>query len=116
TGGTIVLRVSEIFLKGQNRRTFVKQFTKNARRLLRPTGAELEVMYLRFLVHYPEGQKQAVLDTLSCLFGLHSMSPAVLVEPDLEAIPQEALRQAASLTGTFKVRTNRRNKRFPLDS
>lgn len=116
TGGTIVLRVSEIFLKGQNRRVFTKQFTKNARRLLGGTGAELEVMYMRFLVHYPEGQKQAVLDRLACLFGLHSMSPAALVERDLEAISQVALRQAAGFSGTFKVRTNRRDKRFPLDS
>jgi thiamine biosynthesis protein ThiI len=115
--GTIVLRVSEIFLKGQNRRLFVKQFTKNARRLLQGTNAELEVLYLRFLVHYPAGQKQNVLDGLSRLFGLHSMSPAVLVERDIESIAAEAVRQAKALPqGSFKVKTNRRDKRFPMPS
>jgi len=116
--GTIVLRVSEIFLKGANRRVFVKQFTKNARRLLKGTGAELEVMYLRFLVHYPQGQKNIVLDRMQCLFGLHSMSPAVLVEKNLESIRSEALLQAKELSkGTsFKVKTNRRDKSFPMNS
>ncbi len=116
-GGIIVLRVSEIFLKGQNRHTFVKQFNKNARRLIRDTGAELEVMHLRYLVHYPEGKKQAVIDRLGRLFGLHSMSPATLVEPDLESIAAEAMRQAKALPkGSFKVKTNRRNKRFRMNS
>ncbi len=116
--GTIVLRVAEIFLKGANRRLFIKQFTKNARRLLQGTDAELEVMYLRFLVHYPEGKKQIVLDRMQRLFGLHSMSPAILVEKDLESIATEALRQAKELpTGSsFKVKTNRRDKRFAMNS
>jgi thiamine biosynthesis protein ThiI len=115
--GTIVLRVSEIFLKGQNRRVFVKQFTKNARRLLDGTDAELETLYLRFLVHYPAGKGQIVLDRLSRLFGLHSMSPATLVERDVESIAAEALIQAKALPpGTFKVKTKRRDKRFPTPS
>jgi len=118
SGGTIVLRVSEIFLKGNNRHTFIKQFNKNARRLIRHTNAELEVMYLRYLVHYPEGQKQEVIDSLGRLFGLHSMSPAVLVEPTLESIAAEAMRQARELppTASFKVKTNRRDKRFRMNS
>lgn len=115
--GTIVLRVSEIFLKGQNRRIFVKQFTKNARRLLAGTDAEFETLYLRFLVHYPAGKGQIVLDRLSRLFGLHSMSPATLVERDVESIAAEGLRQAKALPGgTFKVKTKRRDKRFPTPS
>lgn len=115
--GTIVLRVSEIFLKGQNRRIFVKQFTKNARRLLEGTGAELETLYLRFLVHYPAGQGQIVIDRLHRLFGLHSMSPATVVEREIESIVAEALYQARALPGgTFKVKTKRRDKRFPMAS
>tara|TARA_R110002096_G_scaffold423452_2_gene630611 strand:+ start:15912 stop:17105 length:1194 start_codon:yes stop_codon:yes gene_type:complete len=116
--GTIVLRVAEIFLKGANRKLFVKQFSKNARRLIADTGAELETGYLRFLVHYPEGKKQVVLDRLQRLFGLHSMSPAILVEKDLESIATEALRQAKELPAgsTFKVKTNRRDKYFQMGS
>ncbi len=115
--GTIVLRVSEIFLKGQNRRIFVKQFTKNARRLLDGTGAEFETLYMRFLVHYPAGQGQQVLDRLGRLFGLHSMSPAALVEQNIAHIAAEAMVQAKALPpGTFKVRTKRRDKRFPMPS
>lgn len=115
--GTIVLRVSEIFLKGQNRRVFVKQFTKNARRLLEGTDSALEVLYLRFLVHYPAGKQQIVIDRLGRLFGLHSMSPATLVERDIESITAEAMLQARALPpGTFKVKTKRRDKRFPMPS
>jgi len=116
--GTIVLRIAEIFLKGANRRLFIKQFSKNARRLLVGTDAQFETMYLRFLVHYPEGKKQIVIDRLQRLFGLHSMSPAILVEKDLDSIADEALRQAREFPegASFKVKSSRRDKRFPMNS
>lgn len=117
--GVILLRLGEIFLKGRNRHVFVRQLVRNARRLLADVeGAEVEALHLRILVHHPESARQACLDRLARLFGLHSMSPAVLVPSELEAIAAEAERQARLLpAGTrFKVETNRRDKSFPLTS
>jgi thiamine biosynthesis protein ThiI len=45
------------------------------------------------------------------------MSPATIVERDVESIAAEALIQAKALPpGTFKVKTKRRDKRFPTPS
>ncbi len=117
--GVIVLRIGEIFLKGGNRRQFLRQFLRNAKKLVRDLeGVRVEPAHLRALVHYPPELEGQVIDRLSRLFGLSSMSPAVAVERDLEAVAAEAIRAAAALApGTsFKVETRRRDKRFPMTS
>ena len=118
--GVVVLRLGEIFLKGKNRRFFVRQLVANARRLLAPLGREvtIETLHLRILVRHPAPLQRQVLERLARLFGLHSMSPAVVVERDLEALAAAAVAEARTLPDgtTFKVETNRRDKRFPMTS
>ncbi len=115
----IVLRIAEIFLKGGNRNVFFKRFVRNARRLLHGLeGVEVESLYLRAVVHHPRAQREECVTRLKRLFGLASMSPATAVERSLEAFCVEALNQARTLSAdaTFKVDTNRRDKRFELTS
>jgi thiamine biosynthesis protein ThiI len=114
----VVLRVSEIFLKGQNRGAFVKRFVDNARGLLRGTSAEIEASHLRFVVTCAPSEERQVVERLGRLFGLHSMSRAALVPADLDAIAAEALKQAGErpVARTFKVEARRRDKSFPLGS
>jgi thiamine biosynthesis protein ThiI len=115
----IVLRVAEIFLKGRNRKVFIGQFVKNARRLVADLeGVEVEKLYLRWLVHHPRELRDKVIERLSGLFGLSSMSPAVTTEPNLDAIGKVALESVADIPAgeTFKVETNRRDKQFPMTS
>lgn len=118
--GVVVLRLGEIFLKGKNRRFFIRQLVANARRLLAPLGPEvtIETLHLRILVRHPAALERQVLERLGRLFGLHSMSPAVVVERDLDALAAAAVAEAGALpAGTsFKVETNRRDKRFPMTS
>src|SRR5262245_60079642 len=84
--GLLVLRLGAIFLRGRNRRNFVRALVENARRLVAPLpGVTVEPAYLRLLVHYPLAAERRVVEQLGHLFGLHSMSPAIATAPDLDA-------------------------------
>ena len=117
--GLMVLRVSEIFLKGQNRRFFFGRLVAGARRLLADIDdIVVEPRHLRVAVRYPLALEARVIERLRRLFGLASMSPAVPVAADLDAIAAAAIALGRELAaGTrFKVETNRRDKSFPLTS
>lgn len=116
---TILLRVGEIFLKGKNRPVFMKKLVRNARRLVADLdGVRVQERYLRVVVEHPPALRQACLDRLAMLCGLHSMSPAVSAPRDLDGIAEIALDMARTLApGTsFKVETKRRDKRFAANS
>ena len=119
----IVLRWGEIFLKGQNRPFFERRLVDNVRRALAGlAGARVEKLHARLLVEVPAEAVRRALGRLERVFGLTSLSPARVVEQDLEAIAAEAVRQARDLVArrggrpTFKVETRRPDKRFPLAS
>ena len=115
----IVLRVSEIFLKGKNRSRFFDALVRNARRLLRGLdGVDIEVMYLRIVVHHPPALRQACVDRLHHLFGLASMALGTRVSTALDAITDEAVSTllATPAGASFKVESRRRDKRFPMTS
>ncbi len=115
----ILLRIGEIFLKGRNRERFVKTFIRQARWQLRDIeGTVVTPRYLRIEVECPTRSRDAVIACLGRVFGLHSMSPAVTVDPNLDAIREVALALARKhpTPATFKVETNRRDKTFPLIS
>ncbi|HUS62957.1 MAG TPA: tRNA uracil 4-sulfurtransferase ThiI [Kofleriaceae bacterium] len=117
--GVVVLRLGEIFLKGKNRHAFVSKLVAQARRLLAPVqGATVQALHLRILVRHPAEQQRQVLERLGRLFGLHSMWPAVVVPQDLDAIAEAAIDEARGIAAgtTFKVESNRRDKRFPRTS
>ena len=117
--GVVLLRVAEIFLKKGNRNQFFRRFVQGARALVNDLdGVRVEPAHLRVFVHHPPELEARVMDRLSRLFGLSSMSPAVRVERDLDAMGAEAVRAARALPAgaTFKVETKRRDKRFPSTS
>jgi len=117
--GLIVLRLGEIFLKGRNRGAFVRSLVANARRQVAPlAGVTIESTHLRILVHHPPGLERRVLERLRHLFGVHSMAPAVVAARDLDAMAEAAIAEARQLPAgtTFKVETNRRDKRFEMNS
>jgi tRNA uracil 4-sulfurtransferase len=115
----IVLRVAEIFLKGRNRNAFFRALVRNARRLVADLdGVVVEPAYMRVVVSHPPALRAAALARLERLFGLASMSPARVVERDLEALAAAAVAEAEALPAgaTFKVETRRGDKTFPMTS
>lgn len=116
----IVLRVSEIFLKGKNRKSFWNAFLRQARRLLGDLdGVRLESHYMRAHVIYPPALQRACMDRLGRLFGLASMARGKIVPTEFEALAEAAV-TVASARGmeriTFKIESKRRDKSFPMKS
>jgi tRNA uracil 4-sulfurtransferase len=119
-----VVRYAEIFLKGQNRRFFEERLQRNLRAAVKPLeGAQVQRLHGRMLVDPgPAGVARAI-ERLQRVFGVASLSPALIAPPELEALADAALaltRAEVARRGgplpRFKVETRRSDKRFPLPS
>ncbi|MEW6662194.1 MAG: tRNA uracil 4-sulfurtransferase ThiI [Bacillota bacterium] len=114
----LLLRYGEIGLKGSNRSTFEQRLVKNIRQAVadlppRKISHSFGRIYVQLL-----GDTEAVVERLQRVFGLVSMSPAVVAPLDLGSIQEAALKvmQNGPAVLTFKVETRRPNKKFPLQS
>ena len=105
---TVLLRMGELFLKGKNQNFFLSQLKKNLHHQL---GFSVSFSRGRFFLPYFVHHRR-----LSGVFGLSSYSPALQVEKKAEALQEAALSLLQGKTGTFKILTNRADKRFPLTS
>ena len=111
----VVLRISEIFLKGRNRHHFFSALIRNTRRLLSDLdGVRVEPMYLRVVVRHPPALRAAVLERLGRSFGVASMALGTSVPADLDAIAAAAgdFLEATPAGTSFKVDSRRRDKSF----
>lgn len=118
-----VVRYAELFLKGQNRRFFEECLRRNIKRALRPLqGTRVERLHGRMVVSGGRSGTAAAIERLSRVFGIVSLSPALLVEPSLDSFTEGALkllRPQLARHGNrprFKVETRRSDKRFPIPS
>jgi len=121
----IVVRYSEIFLKGENRRIFEDVLARNVQRALLSFGAEgLKVRrhHARLVVEpepgLAESRLEDALPVVLSVFGVSSASLVVKVPKDLEqiaALGAGVLVRAArdGKARTFKVVGRRSDKHFP---
>jgi len=119
----IVLRHGELFLKGDNRRQFEQVLESNLRRTLSTIPeAWIERGQGRHFVHCPPAELPSALTRLRQVFGLSSLSPALAVEPELEALAAAALSSVQRLLAegrrpaSFRIKARRADKSFPLPS
>ena len=85
-----------------------KSLTGIQHEIRRPSG--------RYIVENFDSEKtDLILSRLQCVFGVHTLSVAAKVAADVESI-FEAVQKIAPRRGTFKVETNRADKKFPLNS
>ena len=111
----ILLRYGEIHLKGNNRRFFENALLKNIKSTLNGETFKLQHISGRYLItDYDEKREYAIIQKLVCVFGLHSISPAVVVENEPELILAEC--KKISVIGKFRVTTRRASKIFPIKS
>ncbi len=109
----IIIRYAELYLKGKNRGFFEKLLMENIRRSLK--GIECVATFGRSRYEISDYTQEAeILSRLQKVFGIHSVSVAQKCESDLETICKIA--QQYSISGTFKVSTNRADKTYPLTS
>lgn len=120
----ILARIGEIALKGLNRSVFERRLAVNIRKMISDLGpAKVRWSQSRFYIE-PEDNTfmfEEALERLTGVFGLVSVSPAVVVPSEEEAVFAEAVAQMEQemenrTIHTFKVETKRGLKTFPLNS
>ena len=112
----IIIRYGEIHLKGNNRDFFESVLVANIKHVLSEYKYEFARSNARYIIrNFDEMQLEQIVDAVKNVFGVHSLSIAEEVDTDLERICQTALLYAPT-SGTFKVNTNRADKRFPMPS
>lgn len=113
----IIVRYCEIHLKGKNRGYFEKLLQTNIQNALSGISHKLKVMHSRYLIeNYNEDEYSLIVEKLKKVAGVHTISPAMVVDSDYGAIKEVAFELCKDRSGTFKVETNRAGKTFPLDS
>lgn len=112
----ILLRFGEMFLKGKNYSFFAKTLYNNIKNAIKKYDCKIEKIAGRYLVtDFNEFNKDEVIDTLTKIFGLVSLSVATEVESTPEAIA-DFCKNIIISKKTFKVDVKRADKRFPIKS
>ena len=114
----ILVRYGEISLKGLNRNYFIDLLVKNIRNTLkRFESVKVQKIQGRIIVHLSEEDLEGALEAVTKVFGIVSVSPAIVVESDIEVIEKATLEQAnAADFKTFRITAKRGDKRFPIQS
>ncbi|MBW6463626.1 MAG: tRNA 4-thiouridine(8) synthase ThiI [Firmicutes bacterium] len=115
----VMVRYGEIALKGKNRGQFEQQLHRNLKDAVKDLSGKVERMHGRFMVSGPDSNLEHMLDRLSRVFGIVSVSPVTEVPLDINAIKQAAIGAVGKRRGnknSFKIAARRANKNFPYES
>lgn len=118
-----IVRCGEVALKGMNKpyfeRVLVERIRKNLKNI---NGNKVSRKEGLIFVHVPlESDTDEVIAEISKVFGVSSVSPALEVESELNAIGSKAVEFMNSMiknegVKTFKVEAKRADKNFPIKS
>lgn len=118
-----LVRYNEIHLKGLNRPFFERRLADNIRAALAGLAPKVTLRQGRLFVEAAQQARDEALARLTRVFGVHSVSPALELDKQWEAIiegaallVEEALEQAEEQPVTFKVEARRADKQYPMDS
>ncbi len=118
-----IVRCGEVALKGLNKPYFERMLMDRIRKILKQyKGTEVRREGGLIVVRTaPDLPGETVIREISKVFGVDSISPAVEVETDMEAIGQAAvayMQRQIEERGirTFKVEAKRADKSFPVQS
>lgn len=108
----ILIRFGEIFLKGKNRGFFERVLFQNIVKALEKFNLKVDRVSGRYIVRdYEIENEDEILDRIGKIAGIFSYSPAECIETDLTVIEETAIKLMENVSGTFKVETNRAEKR-----
>ena len=111
----LLVRMGEIFLKGDNRNFFINALVQQIRKAIDGTGCELELTQGRIYIRNIADMEDTI-HRVTRVFGVHSVSPVVECEKNIDVIGEKAVELMQPFSGTFKVQARRADKRFPMDS
>lgn len=109
----ILIRFNEIHLKGGNKKYFVKLLQNNIKEALKGVECKIENIQNRLLVRDYEDADE-IINLLKAVFGVHSISQAVEMDNNIDAIKEHISKM--NIVGTFKCDVNRADKSFPIKS
>ena len=118
----LLVRYAEIHLKGLNRPYFERSLMKRIALALRPASVKVVREQGRvFVFGIPAEDLDSAADKLTRVFGIHSVSPALAVEKDWDAMVEAAkalvVKRIEGLpSASFKVIARRADKRFAMRS
>lgn len=112
----ILIRYGELFLKGKNKGFFEKTLINNIRKKIDGFHAEVKKISGRYYVsNYDKADEFQIIESLAKVFGIHSVSPAVMMDTGMEKICQYVENISFS-SSTFRITVRRADKSFPLNS
>lgn len=116
----VLVRYGEIFLKGPTvRREFELRLASNISDCLDRAGIDHTLSRTRGRMIIKTSIPKEACTAISKVFGVVSVSPAVTIESNLQAIGRSVLRLATGkidVDTSFAIDTNRGNKSFPKTS
>ncbi len=113
----IIIRWSEIHLKGKNRGYFEKLLEDNIKHSLKDFNCKFVKILGRYLIEdFNEFEESEILEKLKKISGIFTCSVANSVPTNLDDIIKYSVDAVEFKRGTFKVETRRAYKEFPLPS
>ncbi|PKF64276.1 tRNA 4-thiouridine(8) synthase ThiI [Staphylococcus epidermidis] len=116
----LLVRYGELTLKGTNRKMFVNQLKDNVKRALIPlSGYHVKGKRDRIYIELsPEADINEIIQRLSKVYGIKSISPVIKIDKNEEKINQSAIQLSHDFEkgSTFKVDVKRVDKSFRLDT
>lgn len=114
----IMVRFGELSTKGKNKKDFIKTLAINIKHSLKEfESLRIETRYDHIYVILNGQDYQPVMTRLQDISGVYSLSLVYKVESDIEKIKEACFELIQKEEGkTFKVKSKRADKRFPIVS
>lgn len=113
----ILLRFSEIFLKGNNRKFFEKKLIDNIKETLKSYEYRFSTSQNRYVVSdYDVDLEAEIVERLKKVFGIYSLSVANKVKTDFDEIRKAAVDLFDDTPLKFRVTVRRADKRVEIPS
>ena len=110
----ILIKYGELTTKKDNRKFFIKILENNIKNFLKDENVEIVKDNVRMYIYCNDAGK--ICKKLKKIFGIHSIVIAYKVNNNIEDVLKKSLEIMDSEKKTFKVVTNRADKRFPISS
>ncbi len=112
----ILIRLGEIFLKGNNKNFFLKMLKTNIIEALSGLEYHLSTTQNRMYIEsYDTCDEDEIISRLKCVFGIFSISPAIKIKTDIDSLCASCVEYFPT-KGKFRVTVNRADKRVPMNS
>lgn len=112
----ILVRVGEIFLKGNNKGFFIGTLKRNIAHALKGFKYALTTSQNRYYIEkYSIDDEPFIIDKLKKVFGICSISVAIKVKTDIAEIGK-ICSETFPQTGKFRVTVKRADKKIPMTS